>query len=156
MAGDETWCFQYEPLTKQQGAVLKSPEDSLPRKVRLQNLKVKTMFITFFDSEVMIHKEFVPEGSVVNGRYYLDMMQRLLVRIRRVRLSYKAPDSWSLLHDDVPAHKCITVRNFLASKSVQVLDHPAYSLDLSPYDYFLFPKLKMQLKGLRFDTILEI
>jgi histone-lysine N-methyltransferase SETMAR len=33
------------------------------------------------------------------------------------------------------------------------LNHPPYSPDLSRPDYFLFPKVKMQLKGARFDTI---
>ena len=70
MVGDETWCFQYEPLTKRQSAVWKSPEDSPPRKVRQQKSKVKTMLITFFDSEGMIHKEFVPKRSAVNGQYF--------------------------------------------------------------------------------------
>jgi hypothetical protein len=32
------------------------------------------------------------------------------------------------------------------------LNHPAFSPDLSPPDYFLFPKVKLQLKGPRFDT----
>ena len=102
------------------------------------------MHITFFDSEGMIHKEFVPEGSTVNGQYYLGVVQLLLARIRRVRPKYKVQGSWSLLYDNALAHKCITVRNFLASKSVQVVDHPAYSPDLSLGNYFLFPKLKMQ------------
>ena len=104
----------------------------------------------------MIDKKFVPEGSTVNGQYYLGVMQRLLGRIRRVRLQYKAQGSWSLFRDNSLAHKCFAVRNFLASKSVQVLDHPAYSSDVSQCEYFLIPKLKIQLKGLRFDTISEI
>jgi len=36
------------------------------------------------------------------------------------------------------------------------LNHPPYSPDLSPPDYFLFPKVKLQLKGARFDTVEEI
>jgi len=36
---------------------------------------------------------------------------------------------------------------------IPVLDHPPYSPDLSPPDYFLFPKLKMELKGQHFSTI---
>jgi len=36
---------------------------------------------------------------------------------------------------------------------VPVLDHPPYSPDLSPPDYFLFPKLKMKLKDDHFITI---
>jgi len=34
-----------------------------------------------------------------------------------------------------------------------VLEHPAYSLDLAPSDFFLFPKIKEILKGRHFDDI---
>ena len=34
-----------------------------------------------------------------------------------------------------------------------VIPHPPYSPDLAPYDFFLFPKMKMKLKGRRSDTI---
>jgi hypothetical protein len=33
---------------------------------------------------------------------------------------------------------------------------PPYSQDLSPPEYFLFPKLKMKLKGLQFADVAEI
>ncbi len=36
------------------------------------------------------------------------------------------------------------------------LNHPLYSPDLSPLDYFTFPKLKMELKGHRYVTISNI
>jgi hypothetical protein len=41
-------------------------------------------------------------------------------------------------------------------KNVTTLYHPPYSPDLSPPDYFLFPKLKMKLKGLHFADVAEI
>ena len=34
-----------------------------------------------------------------------------------------------------------------------VLDHPPYLPDLAPADYFLFPKVKSDLKGGLFDSI---
>jgi hypothetical protein len=37
-----------------------------------------------------------------------------------------------------------------------VIPNPPYSADLAPCDFFLFPKIKLQLKGRRFDTIEEI
>ena len=37
-----------------------------------------------------------------------------------------------------------------------VVPHPPYSPDLAPCDFFLFPKLKMKLKGRRFPTAEEI
>jgi transposase len=36
---------------------------------------------------------------------------------------------------------------------VTVLDHPPYSPDLAPADYFLFPKVKSHLKGRLSDSI---
>ena len=36
------------------------------------------------------------------------------------------------------------------------IPHPSYSQDLSPPNYFLFPKLKMKLKGLHFADVAEI
>jgi hypothetical protein len=41
-------------------------------------------------------------------------------------------------------------------KNVTTLYHSPYSPDLFPPDYFLFPKLKMKLKGLQFVDVTEI
>jgi hypothetical protein len=37
-----------------------------------------------------------------------------------------------------------------------VIPQPPHSLYLAPCDFFLFPKMKLKLKGRRFDTIEEI
>jgi hypothetical protein len=71
-----------------------------------------------------------------------------------------------LLHDNAPAHKAASVCQFLTPKMLQPLHthththtqthtHTA-SPDLSPPDYFLFPKLKMKLKELHFANVAEI
>jgi hypothetical protein len=39
---------------------------------------------------------------------------------------------------------------------MDVITHPPYSLDLAPYDFFLFQKMKLKLKGCQFDTTEEI
>ena len=41
---------------------------------------------------------------------------------------------------------------FLASEKVKVLNHPPYSPDLSPCDFFLFPRLKKMLYGNNFSS----
>jgi histone-lysine N-methyltransferase SETMAR len=46
--------------------------------------------------------------------------------------------------------------SFLPPKNVTTLYHPPFSPDLSLPDYFLFPKLKMKLKGLHFADVAEI
>ena len=51
------------------------------------------------------------------------------------------------LHDNASSHKCEVVKSFLASEKVKVLNHPSYSPDLSPCDFFLFPRLEKMLSG---------
>jgi len=48
------------------------------------------------------------------------------------------------------------VREFLATKQITVLEHPAYSPDPTPNEYFLFPKIKETLKERHFDDIDDI
>ena len=52
-----------------------------------------------------------------------------------------------------PAHKALSVREFLAIKQMTVLEHTACSPDLALNDFFLFPKIKEILKGRHFDDI---
>ena len=73
-------------------------------------------------------------------------MDRLLKRVQRVRPAAFCSREFFLFHDNAPAHKAASVCQFWTQKYVTTLYHPPYSPDLSPLDYFLFPKLKMKLK----------
>jgi len=42
---------------------------------------------------------------------------------------------------------------FLATKQITVLEHPAYSSDLAPSDFFLFSKIKEILEGRHCDDV---
>jgi len=147
VAEDETLCFCYDLTTKCQSAEWKSPASPKGKKVRLQKSKVKTMLMCFNDSKGIIHHKFVPEGQTVTGSFYLSVVEGLWKRIRCVWPEYSAPGSWFLLHDNALVYRAVAVQEFLAQKQVCVLLHPPYSHDLSPCDYFLFPKLKLPLKG---------
>jgi hypothetical protein len=57
-----------------------------------------------------------------------------------------------LLHDNAIPHKADIVKIFLESKRVTVLNHPSYSPDLAPCDFFLFLRLKKHLQGRRYRT----
>jgi len=48
------------------------------------------------------------------------------------------------------------LRGSLATKQITVLEHPAYSPDLTPSDFVLFPKIKEILTGRHFDDIDDI
>ncbi|OQV20969.1 hypothetical protein BV898_05044 [Hypsibius exemplaris] len=52
-----------------------------------------------------------------------------------------------LHHDNASSDKSDLTTAFLAEEKLTILPHPAYSPDLSPCNYFLFPKLKETLRG---------
>jgi hypothetical protein len=50
----------------------------------------------------------------------------------------------------------VLTQQFLAKNKMALIPHTPYSPDLAPCDFFLFPKMKLKLKGHQFDTIEEI
>jgi len=116
--------------------------------------KIKSMLICFFDSQGIVHTEFVPQGQTVNQFYYHEILERLRKRVVYVRPSNV--NNWMLHHDNAPCHMAISVIEFLAKKDIPVVPQPPYSLDLSPCNFFLFPKLKFYLKGRHFWKVENI
>ena len=56
------------------------------------------------------------------------------------------------LHGNALSHRALATQKKLAYLGFQCLDHPAYSPDLAPSEYHLFPGLKKQLKGRHFSS----
>ena len=52
-----------------------------------------------------------------------------------------------ILHDNASAHITGVVTQYLSENRIATLAHPAYSPDLAPCDFWLFPKLKELLAG---------
>jgi hypothetical protein len=50
----------------------------------------------------------------------------------------------------------LPVQNFLAKNQIRTISQPPCSSDLAPCDFWLFPRLKMDLKGYRFASVEEI
>jgi len=105
---------------------------------------------------MIVHKEFVPPGQTVNAAFYVKVLKRLRENVRRKRPDQWRDNTWLLHHDTVPAHSALLTRWFLTNNNMTVVPHPPYSPDLAPCDFFVFPKMKMKLKGRRFQTLEEI
>ena len=54
---------------------------------------------------------------------------------------------WFFHWDNARVHTAAVVEEFVAKKSIQLIDHPPYSPDLAPAALFLFPKIKTDLAG---------
>ncbi len=129
--------------------------EARPKKARMLKLQVKTMLVSFFDKKGLIHKEFLPQKTTMNAELYLNILQQLCEWIHRIRPKLWANNSWLFLQDNAPVHCTFKICDF-AINQVNALDHPPYSPDLTPCDFFLFCKIKNTLKGYRFQSVENI
>jgi hypothetical protein len=104
----------------------------------------------------IVHSEFLEQSQAVNQHCYLEILARLREAVRRRRPELW-PDAWISHHDNALAHDALAVREFFwPKKSIMKMDHPPYSPDLAPCDFWLFPKLKTAFKGHRFSDTADI
>ncbi len=92
----------------------------------------------------------------VNALFYIQVLDRLCKCIAHMRPEVWRDRKFFLLHDNVHPHTATIVQQFLVKKGVVQLSHPPYLPDLSPPDYFTFPKLKLELKGDHYVSIEDI
>ena len=114
------------------------------------------MIITFFDVKGIVQKEIVPTGRNVNSGFCCEVLRRLRENVRRLRPKLWREQTWLLHHDNAPSHPFVLTQKYRAKNKMAVTPHPPHSPDLAPSDFFLFPKMKLKLKGRRLDTIEEI
>jgi hypothetical protein len=103
------------------------------------------MLITFFDSQGVLHKEFIPDGKTVNAEFYEGVMDRLLKLIHRVRPAAFCSRDIFLLHDNGPAHKAASVCQFLTPKKLNPLSLPVLSRFISAR-LFSVPQVENEVK----------
>ncbi|UYV62656.1 hypothetical protein LAZ67_2001439 [Cordylochernes scorpioides] len=88
----------------------------------------------------------------MNSDLYCDILvNRLKPGIRNKRRG-KHGKGVLFLHDNARPHTSCKTVSTIIKLGFEVLEHPEYSPDLVPSDYFLFGLLKKELKGKRFDS----
>jgi len=108
ITGDETWSLEHNPDTKRQSRGWHTANSPRPKKTRMSKSKIKSMLICFFfifDSQGIVHKEFVPPGQTVNQTFYREVLERLRKRVARVRPGIEC--TWMLHHDNAPCHTAV-------------------------------------------------
>ncbi len=92
-----------------------------------------------FDSKGLIYTNFVPRGRTVNSAYIIEALARFLKVLKEKRPTMTA-GTWWFHWDNAPVHTAPVVTNWMAARQFQIIEHPPYSPDLAPADFFLFPK----------------
>ena len=70
VTADETWISLYEPESKEQSTMWKTPGSPSPKKFEVSRSTKKQMFIMFFDIQGAILSHAVPQVLTVTANYY--------------------------------------------------------------------------------------
>ncbi|QQP39327.1 Mariner Mos1 transposase [Caligus rogercresseyi] len=85
-------------------------------------------------------------ATSVTTAVFKDVMNMFLKKFKEKRPELAKRD-WYFHFDNAPCHKANSTKEFLAKKGIKVIDHPPYSPDLAPADFFYFPVMKKMLEG---------
>lgn len=151
VACDETWAHSFEPELKRQSAEWIGQGSPRPVKAIRARAAIKVMHITFFDKKGILFDHAVPPRTTVNGDYYLNILRTGLRQAIRRKRPELIDGKIILLQDNAGPHRKKEVLEAMESWGWEVLAHPPYSPDLSPCDFFLFPRVKESLRGVRFE-----
>lgn len=149
VTGDETWVHHYDPESKQESMQWHIKGSSPPKKFKVTPSAGKIMATIFWDCEGILLIDYLKKGSTITGEYYASLLHRLRDSIK-IKRRGKLTRGVLLLHDNAPVHKSRHARAAVADCSFEEIEHPPYSPDLAPSDYFLFSNLKKYIRGRRF------
>ncbi len=159
IAGDESWCYCFDPVCKHKSSAWLGRGDACPQSAIRPRSQKKAMLCVFFDDTSVVHYKFTQK--TVNRFVYTKILGRLQEQIHR-----KRPGLWTpgygrhqcilLHHDNAPAHKALLTRARLVETGVRLLRQPPYLPDLALADFWLFPRLKQVLQGQRFTNVNQL
>lgn len=152
---DETWIHWYTPETKEQSKQWTARNEPAPKKAKTVPSAGKVMATVFWDSQGIIHIDYLEKGKTITGLYYTELLDRFDTELRKKR-PHLAKKKVLFHHDNAPAHTAAVAAAKLVELRYKLLPHPPYSPDLAPCDFFLFPNLKKSLAGKKFLSNEEV
>ena len=149
VTGDECW-FYHRQIGKKQSNLSWVAEGEAPRTVvRRQQSEAKTMFCIFFRTTGPVIVRYFKAGEVVNNKTYRsNCLFHLVAALKRQR-SISGTKNIKFHHDNARPHIHNSVKSYLNRNHFIIMDHPPYSPDLAPSDFWLFDYIKQRLTDQR-------
>ena len=152
LTGDETWIYFFEPQRKIDNKVWIAKNRNRPVIAKRSQSAKKVLNAVFFNSSGPVLQVAAPSGHSITGTFYKNNVLKKVKKYNVKRRPKTGIRNICLIHDNAPAHKSKLVQDYLRVESIKQLPHPPYSPDLSPCDFFLFPRLKKMLSGRRYGS----
>ena len=117
----------------------------------------KVMTSIFWDSQGVIMFDYLEQGRMINGAYYMyagsvRWLRQENARKRRGKLTRGV----LLLQNNAPVHTSQAAMTAATECEFGIFPHPSYSPDMAPSDFFLFPELKSHIRAFYFEGIRKL
>ena len=109
----------------------------------------KVMAAVFWDSEGTLSIDYLEHGKTITGTYYSDLIGKCRTSLKEKRRG-KLRRGLLSHQDNEPSHTSSHALTAIRNAGYELLYHPSYLPDLASSDFYLFPKLKEFMKGLKF------
>ena len=151
ITGDESWMPFFIHETKEKSKEWRKKGEKAPLKVKPNRFAKKLMLSVFWDRKGLLLLELTSKS--IDAGTYIETLEGLQKEIRRLRPNMK---KIILLHDNARPHTAKKVKEKITEFKWEILNHPPYSPDLSPSDYYLFGSLKNELRGINYPNKEEL
>ncbi|XP_067660295.1 histone-lysine N-methyltransferase SETMAR-like [Haliotis asinina] len=139
-------CDETCPESKQESVEWKH----VTKKFKSTRSPKKVMATIFWDSKGVIHIDYLPHGTTMNGEYYANLLKQVRQSIKEKQRG-KIRRGILLHQDKAPVHTSRAATETARECGYEILPHPPYSPDLAPSDFHLFPRLKKHIRGKKFQ-----
>ncbi len=153
---DESWVYIYDPQMRQQSKEWLRHGEARPQKPRREIATAKVMVVTFFDSKGLIYFEYVQRPLTVNQRVFRAIFRHFHEAYQRRRPHSSIRGHHFFHFDNAPAHTTDLTVQLIHQLGWTHLPHPAYSPDLAPSDFWLYARLKKNLRGIQYGSLDEL
>ena len=110
----------------------------------------KIIMVIFWDKYGISLNEYLPSATTISSPYYVSIFERLCCAILE-KSGGIVSDGVLLLADNAPVHKCNIVQASVRKAGFIEFNHPVYSPNIAPSDYYLFSNLNKFLRGKNFS-----
>lgn len=148
LTGDECWIY-WRPLAKRSESRAWKRKDETPETLQKRSqFDNKTMFSIFFRSRGPVLVTYFEKGVNVDHKSYIDFCLAPAFKELKKQRPNSGTHDFYLLHDNARPHTKEETISFIESNGIKLIDHPPYSPDLAPCDYWLFDFLKSRLNDM--------
>ena len=152
ITGDESWIYLNYPNESKW-----CTEDEVPPDIEKRMIYTKKlMFFCSFSAYGIVSIDVLPENSKFNSTYMCDVILPHLKERGEAHITGKTKHCLTLHMDNAKVHTAKMTIAKIKELGLKKLDHPPYSPDISPCDFFLFGYIKSELRNYKISSTYEL